>query len=69
MNLDNLKYNLIYTVNTIPNIVLPFFAGIIISKLGSALSLFYMGLITLIGQLIFTEGMNIKNYELLLVGN
>jgi len=49
MDLNNLKYNNLYSVNTLPNIILPFFAGVIINKIGSALSIFFMALITLIG--------------------
>jgi nitrate/nitrite transporter NarK len=51
---NNVKYNLLYTVYSIPNIILPFFGGYFVDILGTNTTLFtFLTLIT-IGQGIFT---------------
>ena len=62
------KFNLLYSVYSIPNIILPFFGGTIVDKLGAHYSAFIFASLTFIGQLIFAIGVQYKNWTLMFVG-
>ena len=51
-----MKFNLLYTVYSIPNIILPFFGGTIVDQLGAPYSACIFTALTLCGQFIFAMG-------------
>mmetsp|Transcript_20872 Transcript_20872/g.23210 ORF Transcript_20872/g.23210 Transcript_20872/m.23210 type:complete len:166 (+) Transcript_20872:248-745(+) len=53
---SSVKYSLLYSVYSIPNIILPFFGGIFIDKLGLNYALHILFLLCIIGQTFFTLG-------------
>lgn len=66
--LSSFKYNLLYTVYSIPNIIWPLFAGAIIDKIGCRLSILIFGSLVVFGQSLFTFGCFQQNFILLLAG-
>ena len=50
LNLDNFQYNLLYSVYSIPNIIIPFIGGFIIDYYGARVGIFVFTSFVLIGQ-------------------
>jgi len=67
---DNFEYifNLMYSVYSLPNIILPMIGGILIYKFGYRTMFIVFGLFVLIGQLIFAMGCSTKSVSLMLLG-
>jgi MFS family permease len=63
-----IKFNLLYSLYSIPNIILPFFGGTIVDKIGAPYSALLFASLTLIGQIIFAIGAQTKNWNLMLFG-
>eukprot|EP01084_Bolivina_argentea_P132617 234045_1 len=65
--LSNVEYNLLYSIYSIPNIILPFCSGILSDKIGEDyLIIFFFGLMVL-SQTLFAFGCGLSNYTLMLV--
>ena len=62
------KYVWLYTIIFLPNIVVPFFVGVIIDKTGLNNSMMAVILVQSIGQLIFSIGGLYSNFSVILVG-
>lgn len=62
------KFNLLYSVYSIPNIILPFFGGTIVDKLGAPYSALIFASLLLGGQILFATGVQIKSWNLMLLG-
>ena len=61
-------FSLLYTVYSVPNIILPFFGGYFTDKFGSRICLLvFCGFITL-GQFIVALGISMKSWPIMLVG-
>lgn len=61
-------FNLLYTVYSIPNVILPFFGGYFSDWLGARnMNVLFAGLIAT-GQLIFAFGSSMKSFPVMLVG-
>eukprot|EP01084_Bolivina_argentea_P035628 66062_1 len=69
-NLSSTKYNILYSAYSLPNIILPFFGGLLCDKIGSQYSLLVFLLLTTFGQLIFAISTLLTNftYPLMLIG-
>jgi MFS family permease len=67
---DNFEYffNLLYSVYSLPNIVLPLIGGIMIFKYGYRTMFLVFGFCVLIGQLIFAMGCSTKSGLMMLIG-
>lgn len=67
---DNFEYyfGLLYSLYSFPNIVLPFFGGILITYLGNRTMYFIVGCFLVIGQLLFAIGCSQVNMPLMLIG-
>lgn len=48
-HITNLEFNLLYTVYSLPNIILPFFGGILIDKLGARVAIMLFSTIIVLG--------------------
>lgn len=66
--LSNVQYNLLYSVYSFPNIILPFFGGIMIDKIGVRIGVILFSLLLIIGQFLFMLGGTIGAYWLMIVG-
>jgi MFS family permease len=66
--MDSFHYSLLYTVYSIPNMVLPIFGGVFLDKIGIRSGLLLFTFILTIGQLIFTIGGYQKSYDVMLAG-
>ena len=53
---SSVKYNLLYSVYSFPNIILPLFGGIFIDRLGLKYALHILFLLCILGQALFTFG-------------
>mmetsp|Transcript_26194 Transcript_26194/g.23054 ORF Transcript_26194/g.23054 Transcript_26194/m.23054 type:complete len:297 (-) Transcript_26194:511-1401(-) len=63
-----MEYNLLYSVYSLPNIVLPFVGGYLLDYFGIKFGvILYNGLIC-VGQLLFCLGCHLGNYSLLILG-
>jgi MFS family permease len=61
-------FSLLYTVYSVPNIILPFFGGFFTDKFGARVCLVvFCGFITL-GQFIFALGLSMKSWPVMLLG-
>jgi hypothetical protein len=61
-------FNLLYSVYSLPNVVLPLVGGIMIYKYGYRIMFLVFGFCVLFGQLIFAIGCSTKSISLMLVG-
>lgn len=70
-NHSSIKYNLLYSFYSYPNIILPFFSGVFIDKLGLKLSMYILFFLCISGQAFFTVGgfsQGTFGYSLALIG-
>jgi MFS family permease len=63
-----LAFNLLYTVYSFPNVILPFFGGSLVDKFGSALCLTIFALLCAVGQFMFAIGVSYKSWKIMLLG-
>lgn len=61
-------FNLMYSVYSLPNIILPLIGGVFIFKYGYRIMFLVFGASILIGQLIFAIGCSSKSIPLMLIG-
>jgi MFS family permease len=61
-------YSLLYTVYSIPNVILPFFGGYFVDLLGVRLCLLVFAGLILGGQVIFAIGLSAKSWPIMFVG-
>ena len=61
-------FNLLYTVYSIPNIILPFFGGYFTDKLGARLMNVVFCTCLLIGQIVLTAGVFMGSFPVMLLG-
>lgn len=64
----SIYFNLLYSLYSLPNIVLPFFGGYFVDKFGVRVCLLsFTGFITA-GQIIFAFGLSIKSWPVMFIG-
>lgn len=61
-------FNLMYSVYSLPNIILPLIGGLMIFKYGYRIMFLAFGLCILLGQLIFALGCSMKSIVIMLIG-
>jgi MFS family permease len=61
-------FNLMYSVYSLPNIILPLLGGLMIFKYGYRIMFLSFGFSILIGQLIFALGCSTKSIVIMLIG-
>lgn len=66
--LTNIEFDLFYSIFSFPNIILPFFGGIFIDKLGNRIALMLFSSFIICGQFLFLMGTSLLNYPLLVLG-
>jgi MFS family permease len=66
--LSELQYNLLYTVYSAPNIILPFFGGYLCDLMGASRAFVVFAAALVAGQAVFAFGVSIKSVGLMLVG-
>ena len=57
-----------YSVYNIPNIILPFIGGIVLTKFGNNIVFIVVGVFLLIGQLLFALGCSVRDINVMLCG-
>jgi len=66
--MDSTHFSLLYTVYSIPNMVLPILGGVFLDKIGVRLGLIIFSFILTLGQLVFTLGGYHNNYDMMIAG-
>uniref|UniRef100_A0A7S2U807 Lysosomal dipeptide transporter MFSD1 n=1 Tax=Attheya septentrionalis TaxID=420275 RepID=A0A7S2U807_9STRA len=61
-------FNLLYTVYSVPNVILPFFGGKFVDRFGASFCLVSFASLTLLGQLLFAFGTEAKSWGIMLLG-
>lgn len=61
-------YNLLYTVYSIPNVILPFFGGYFVDTWGVRVCLIIFCVLIFTGQIVFAIGLEAKSWPLMYVG-
>ncbi|CEG42787.1 major facilitator superfamily [Plasmopara halstedii] len=61
-------FNLLYTLYSVPNILLPFFGGVLVDRFGARVMLFAFSTAILAGQFIFATGCSLSSFNLMLFG-
>ena len=68
LQIDEVKQNLLYSVYSFPNAILPLFGGYFVDKFGTNICLFvFSGLLT-VGQALFAIGLSSSSYPLMVTG-
>ena len=62
------KFNLLFSLYSIPNTILPFFGGGCVDRHGASSTLIGYGVLAFMGQVLVTLGGLTKNWPLLLIG-
>jgi MFS family permease len=62
------EFALLFSFYSFPNIIFPFFGGYLIDKLGVRLCLVIFALLLLIGQVLFSFGLSIRNWPVMYLG-
>ena len=62
------NFNLLYTVYSIPNVVLPLFGGNVVDRHGAPQSLFVFAVVVCCGSVLLAIGVSNKNWEVMLLG-
>jgi MFS family permease len=68
MDLSNLQFNMLYSIYSLPNIILPFFGGILIDKIGVRVSILIFSTVLIFGQGIVVAGGYSLSYMTMLIG-
>jgi len=68
LRISTIKYDLLYSVYSMPNIILPFFGGIIIDRLGLGKTITIFSCFVALGQLLSTIGVFFNIFSLLIAG-
>ncbi|OQR97464.1 Major Facilitator Superfamily (MFS) [Achlya hypogyna] len=61
-------FNMLYTLYSIPNIILPFFGGFLVDRLGARLCLMMFATAITVGQIVFAFGCSISQFNIMLLG-
>lgn len=61
-------FSLLYTVYSVPNIVLPFFGGYFVDSWGVRICLLIFACLITAGQVVFALGLSIKSWPVMLIG-
>jgi len=67
-NITSTQWSLLYTVYSLPNMVLPFFGGLMLDKVGMRAGLVLFTAVLTLGQGVFILGGYTKKFWLMLVG-
>jgi len=67
-HLDSTHFSLLYTVYSLPNMILPILGGIFLDKIGIRSGLVLFTTILTIGQLVFMVGGYQLNYDMMIAG-
>jgi MFS family permease len=59
---------MLYTVYSLPNMVLPIFGGLFLDKLGIRSGLLFFTMVLTLGQMVFMIGGYAENYNMMLAG-
>lgn len=63
-----IQFNLLYSVYSVPNIILPFFGGSIVDQFGAHYSALLFATLSFLGQLIFAIGTSMQNWTVMFLG-
>jgi MFS family permease len=61
-------FGLFYTLYSVPNVILPFFAGFFVDKIGVRMSMLIFASLVGAGQLIFSFGLSIESWPVMFLG-
>ena len=61
-------FSLLYTLYAIPNVILPFFGGYFVDKLGVRMCLLIFASLIAVGQVIFSFGLSTKSWACMFIG-
>jgi MFS family permease len=66
--IDNFRFNLLYTVYSLPNIILPFFGGVLIDRLGPRKAIVIFTSIVIVGQCVCVVGAYYRTFVTMIAG-
>ena len=64
----NLEYNLLFSVYSMPNIILPILGGLLIDKISAEICLILFIFLEAMGQFLFALGSSLLNYTVIIIG-
>uniref|UniRef100_A0A6U3WEK3 Lysosomal dipeptide transporter MFSD1 n=2 Tax=Ditylum brightwellii TaxID=49249 RepID=A0A6U3WEK3_9STRA len=67
-NKFEIHFNLLYSLYSLPNVILPFFGGNIVDRIGAPICLIAFASLGFLGQLLFAIGTSAKSWGLMLFG-
>lgn len=66
--ISQMEFNMLYSVYSIPNVILPLVGGYLIDNCGIRINLFVFSLMLVAGQLLFTWSIHLQSFALAIVG-
>lgn len=61
-------FGLLYTLYAVPNVILPFFGGYFVDKIGVRLSMLIFASLVALGQVIFSFGLLLESWPVMFTG-
>lgn len=61
-------FSLLYTVYSVPNVILPFFGGYFVDRLGVRMCLIIFAVCITVGQLVFAIGLSAQSWPIMFLG-
>lgn len=61
-------FSLLYTVYSVPNVILPFFGGFFVDKFGVRICMIAFAVFITAGQIIFAIGLSLKSWPIMFLG-
>jgi MFS family permease len=68
MNLSSVQYNLLYSVYSMPNMILPLMGGLLMDKIGYRKVFFAASAVLTVGQGFFAFGVTLRSFNIALLG-
>lgn len=66
--LTGVQFNLLYSVYSFPNIILPLFGGILVDKIGARIAILLFSCLLILGQCVFAFGVSEASFTWMIIG-
>lgn len=68
LSINSFEFNLLYSVYSFPNIILPLFGGYLVDYVGIRISIILFSSLLTIGQAIFAIGCDASSFPIAIIG-
>ncbi len=68
LGLSYTQFNMLYSLQSLPNIIIPLFAGAFIGRIGAATAMLALAMLKLIGAVLWVIAINYNNFFIFALG-